>query len=94
MADKKRGQCAFGQDTQAQKCTYPVVNHAQDLYQLVTGKIDALQTRCLYRLQGAPCVLILPCKDPVKITGYHRNPSSSVVRTSKNCNQYREIPVL
>ena len=53
-----------------------------------------LQTRSLYRLQGSPCVLILPCKDPVKITGYHSNPSKSVVRTFKNCNQYREIPVL
>ena len=32
--------------------------------------ITALQTRSLYRLQGSPCELILPCKDPVKITGY------------------------
>jgi hypothetical protein len=34
MADKKRGQCAFGQ-----KCTYPGVNHAQDLYQSVISTI-------------------------------------------------------
>jgi hypothetical protein len=39
MTDKKKSQCAFGQDAQAQKAqsTYPVVNHAQDLYQLVIG---------------------------------------------------------
>ena len=43
--------------------------------------VPALQTRSLYRLQGSPCVVILPCKDPVKITGYHSNPSSSVVGT-------------
>ena len=41
----------------------------------------ALQTPSLYRLQGSPCVVILTCKDPVKITGYHSNPSSSVVGT-------------
>ena len=41
----------------------------------------SLQTPSLYRLQGSPCVVILPCKDPVKITGYHSNPSSSVVGT-------------
>ena len=40
-----------------------------------------LQTPSLYRLQGSPCVVILPCKDPVKITGYHSNPSSYVVGT-------------
>ena len=59
----------------------------------IKAQILALQTRSLYKLQGTPCVLILPCKDPVKITGYHSNPSKSVVRTFKNCNQYREIPV-
>jgi len=40
-----------------------------------------MQTHSLYRLQGSPCVVILPCKDPVKITGYHSNPSSYVVGT-------------
>ena len=50
-----------------------------------------LQTPSLYRLQGSPCVVILPFKDPVKITGYHSNPSSYVVGTKNNCNQYREI---
>jgi hypothetical protein len=44
-------------------------------------QIGALQTPSLYRLQGSPCVVILPCKDPVKITGYHSNPSSYVVGT-------------
>ena len=41
----------------------------------------SLQTPSLYRLQGTPCVVILPCKDPVKITGYHSNPLSYVVGT-------------
>ena len=52
-----------------------------------------LQTPSLYRLQGSPCVVILPCKDPVKITGYHSNPSRTVVGTWNNCNIHREIPV-
>ena len=43
--------------------------------------VVTLQTPSLYRLQGSPCVVILPCKDPVKITGYHSNPSSYVVGT-------------
>ena len=43
--------------------------------------IYSLQTPSLYRVQGSPCVVILPCKDPVKITGYHSNPSSYVVGT-------------
>ena len=55
--------------------------------------MSTLQTSSLYRLQGSPCVVILSCKDPVKITGYHSKPSSYVVGTKKNCNQYREIPV-
>ena len=28
--------------------------------------VIALQTPSLYRLQGSPCVVILPCKDPVR----------------------------
>ena len=47
----------------------------------VASNFVVLQTRSLYRLQGSPCVLILPCKDPVKIIGYHSNPSSPVVGT-------------
>ena len=51
----------------------------------ITGKVnlilDTLQTPSLYRLQGSPCVVILPCKYPVNITGYHSNPSSYVVGT-------------
>ena len=43
--------------------------------------VTTLQTHSLYRLQGSPGVVILPCKDPVKITGYDSNPSSSVVGT-------------
>ena len=39
MADKKKTQCAFGQ-----KCTYPGVNHAQDLYQSV---ISTIAVSCL-----------------------------------------------
>ncbi len=42
-----------------------------------------LQTHSLYRLQGSPCVLILPCKDPVKITGYHSNLSNPVIKEYK-----------
>ena len=60
-------------------------NHADFLIPSKIYKVLAtnctLQTRSLYRLQGSPCVVILPCKDPVKITGYHSNPSSSVVGT-------------
>ena len=48
---------------------------------IVYAAFTTLQTPSLYRLQGSPCVVILPCKDPVKITGYHSNPSSYVVGT-------------
>ena len=42
-----------------------------------------LQTPSLHRLQGSPCVVILPCKDPVKITGYHSNISNPVIEILK-----------
>ena len=48
---------------------------------IIFMRLDSLQTPSLYRLQGSPCVVILPCKDPVKITWYHSNPSSYVVGT-------------
>ena len=51
------------------------------LYSAQIFLIFTLQTPSLCRLQGSPCVVILPCKDPVKITGYHSNPSSSIVGT-------------
>ena len=34
--------------------------------------------------KGSPCVVILPCKDPVKYTGYQSNLSNPVFETLKN----------
>ena len=63
------------------------------MYMAIIFRLDSKTTATLQSLQGSPCVVILPCKYPVKITGYHSNPSSYVAGTQKNCNQYREIPV-
>ena len=59
----------------------PVVDAYHVLPKLHTAVMSTLQTRSLYKLQGSPCVVILPCKNPVKITGYHSSPSSYVVGT-------------